>query len=106
MIEPRGMVFKNEHETNGEKWYSYRWSVSSKNKDGEWESGSRPIKFWKECTPPENKTRITLTDAWEKPMKGKDGFELGWFVKAYEVVSEPQGDVHGYTALVDDDIPF
>ena len=103
MVEPKGMVFKNEHETNGEKWYSYTFSVSSKDKDGNWESASVPIRFWKKVEAPDNKTRIKITDGWQKPMKWKDGFVLGWFVKDYDVVLNEQS---GFTALVDDDIPF
>ena len=103
MVEPKGMVFKNEHETNGEKWYSYTFSVSSKDKDGNWESASVPIRFWKKVEAPDNKTRIKITDGWQKPMKWKDGKTLGWFVKDYDVVLNVQG---GFTALQDDDIPF
>lgn len=104
MVEPKGMVFKNEHETNGEKWYSYSFSVSSKNQNDEWESASMPIKFIKSITPPENKTRIKITDGWLKPYKFKDGFVVGWFAKDYEVIGNAEPS--GYTALVDDDIPF
>ena len=106
MIEQKGMVFKNEHETNGEKWYSYNFSVSSKNQKGEWESASCPIKFVGGCIAPEDKTRIVLKDGWQKPFKFKDGNVLGWYAKEYEVVSEPQGEIHGYSALVQDEIPF
>lgn len=105
MIEPKGMVFKNEHETNGEKWYSYNLSISSKNQNDEWESASMPIRFKKDITPPEHKARIKINEGWLKPYKFKDGFVVGWFVKEYEVISEPnQGG--GFTAIVDDDIPF
>lgn len=103
MVEPKGMVFKNEHETNGEKWYSYSFSVSSKNQNGEWENASVPIKFWKGVEAPDNKTRIKITDGWQKPMKWKDGLVVGWFVKDYDVVlNEPSG----FSALVQDDVPF
>lgn len=101
MVEPKGMVFKNEHETNGEKWYSYSFSVSSKNQDGEWENASMPVKFWAKVTPPENKTRIVIKDGWLKPYKFKDGNVVGWFVKEYEVVEDS-----GFSALVQDDVPF
>lgn len=104
MVEPKGMVFKNEHETNGEKWYSYSYSVSNKNQNDEWESASCPIKFMKGVDAPDNKTRIKITEGWQKPMKWKDGKVLGWFVKEYEVISNAEPS--GYTALVDDDIPF
>ena len=102
MIEPRGMIFVNEHETNGEKWYSFSFSVSSKNQNGDWENASMPIRFMKGVQPPEDKTRITITDGWLKPYKFKDGFVVGWFVKAYEVNQKESG----FTALVDDDVPF
>lgn len=103
MIEVKGMVFRNEHETNGEKWYSYNLSISSKNQNDEWESGSMPVRFKKDITPPENRTRIKITDGWLKPYKSKDGFVVGWFVKEYEAItSEPSG----YTAIVEDDVPF
>lgn len=104
MIEVKGMVFRNEHETNGEKWYSYNLSISSKNQNDEWESGSMPVRFKKDITPPENRTRIKITDGWLKPYKFKDGFVVGWFVKEYEVIGDAEPS--GYTALVDDDIPF
>jgi hypothetical protein len=108
MMDVKGMVFKNEHETNGEKWYSYVLSISSKNQNDEWESASMPIRFWSECTPPENKTRIKITDGWLKPykFKYKDGDEtvVGVFCKDYEVVSKAEPS--GFTAIVDDDVPF
>lgn len=104
MIEPRGMIFVNEHETNGEKWYSYSLSVSSKNQKDEWENASMPVRFMKGVEPPVNKTRITITDGWLKPYKFKDGFVVGWFVKAYEVIGT-NGE-SGFTALVQDDVPF
>lgn len=104
MIEVKGMVFRNEHETNGEKWYSYNLSISSKNQNDEWESGSMPVRFKKDITPPENRIRIRITDGWLKPYKFKDGFVVGWFVKEYEVIGNAEPS--GYTALVDDDIPF
>jgi hypothetical protein len=106
MVEPRGMVFKNEHETNGEKWYSYNFSVSAKNQNGEWESASVPIRFVKTIVKPDNKTRVILRDWWLKPMKFKDGYTMGIFCKDYEVVGEPTDDVQGFTAIVDEDIPF
>ena len=104
MIEVKGMVFRNEHETNGEKWYSYSFSVSNKNQNDEWESGSVPIKFKKSLTPPEHKTRIKVTDGWLKPYKFKDGFVVGLFVTGYEVLSK--SEPNGFTAIVDDDLPF
>lgn len=102
MIEPKGMVFKNEHETNGEKWYSYNFSVSNKKQNGDWINASCPIQFWKEVTPPDNKARIKITDGWQKPYEFKDRTVLGWFVKEYEVV----GEQSGFAALVEDDVPF
>ena len=104
MIEVKGMVFRNEHETNGEKWYSYNLSISSKNLNDEWESGSMPVRFKKDITPPENRTRIKITDGWLKPYKFKDGFVVGWFVTDYEVLSK--SEPNGFTAIVEDDIPF
>ena len=101
-MDVKGMVFKNEHETNGEKWYSYNLSISSKNQNDEWESASMPIRFKKGITPPENRTRISITDGWLKPYKFKDGFVVGIFCKEYETVGEPSG----FTAIVDDDVPF
>ena len=109
MIEPRGMIFHNEHESNGEKWYSFSFSVSAKNQNGDWESASMPIRFWKEIQPPEDRTRIKITDGWMKPYKYKDGFVVGWFVKAYEVIGESYDAAQkesGFTALVQDDLPF
>lgn len=104
MVEPKGMVFKNEHETNGEKWYSYSFSVSNKNQNDVWESASMPIRFKKGITPPEHKTRIKINEGWLKPYKFKNVSVVGWFVKEYEVISNEEPS--GYTALVDDDIPF
>lgn len=105
-MDVRGMVFKNEHETNGEKWYSYNLSISSKNQSGEWESASMPIRFMKGITPPENKMRIEIKDGWLKPYKFKDGFVPGIFCKEYEVISDPLGETHEYSALMQDDVPF
>jgi hypothetical protein len=99
-MDVRGMVFKNEHETNGEKWYSYNLSVSAKNQKDEWESASMPIRFMKGVDI-ENKTRISVTDGWLKPMKYKDGYVVGIFCKAFELAESK-----GFTKLVDDDIPF
>ena len=105
MVEPKGMVFKNEHETNGEKWYSYNFSVSAKKIDGEgYDSASMPIRFWKGIEAPDNKTRIKITDGWLKPYKFKNVSVVGWFVKEYEVIGNEEPS--GYMALVDDDIPF
>lgn len=103
MVEPKGMVFKHKHETNGEVWYSYTYSVSSKNMDGEWESVPKPIQFKKGITPPENKTRIVIKSGWEKPMKWKGEKVPGWFVTGYEVLDDyPKG----FTSLSNDDVPF
>ena len=104
-MEVRGMVFRNEHETHGEKWYSYNLSISSKNQNGEWESASMPIRFMKGVSV-DNKTRIEVKDGWLKPFKFGDKYVVGIFCKEYEVVSEPQGEIHGYSALVQDDVPF
>ena len=110
MVEPKGMVFVNEHETNGERWYSFSFSVSAKNQNGDWESASMPVRFWKEIQPPENKTRIKITDGWMKPFKFKEGFVVGWFVKAYELIGESYDSANeqptGYTVMTDDELPF
>ena len=104
MVEVKGMVFRNEHETNGEKWYSYTFSVSNKNQKDEWETASVPIRFKRGVTPPEHKTRIKVKDGWLKPYKFKDGFVLGFFVRGYEVLSKSEPS--GFKAIVDDDVPF
>ena len=101
MVEPKGMVFKNEHETNGEKWYSYSFSVSSKNQNDEWKSASCPIRFRKGVDVP-NKTRIKITDGWQRPFKFKDGYVLGWFANDFEIISGKTG----FTALTDEEVPF
>lgn len=104
-ITIRGTVFKNKHETNGEEWYSYKISFSSKDREGNWENTSMPIKFVGNTTPPEDKARVVLTSAWIKPFKYKDGKVPGWYCNGYEE-AEPKGEIHGYEALVQDDVPF
>ena len=100
-MEVKGMVFRNEHETNGEKWCSYNLSISSKNQNDEWENASMPIRFMRGVDVP-NKTRIKVVDGWLKPYKFKDGFVVGIFCKEYETIGEPSG----FSAIVDDDVPF
>lgn len=101
-MDVKGMVFKNEHETNGDVWYSYNLSVSSKGMDGEWNSVSVPIRLSKGMNIP-NKTRIEIKEGWPIVIKGKEKNMFGFFVKEYEVITkEPEG----FSKLVDEDIPF
>lgn len=102
----RGIVFKDKHETNGEVWYSYLLSTASKDKEGNYVYTKYPIRFVGGIKEPEDRQKITLKSAWPKPFKykGIDDYP-GWFCNDYEE-SEPKGEIHGFSALADDDIPF
>ena len=104
MLEIKGTVFENEHVTNGEKWYSYNLSFSSKDKDGKWESVSMPIRFVGGAVPPGNKARISLTRAWIEGFKYKDKKIPGWKCMEYETVESNAAP--GFSALTNDDVPF
>ena len=102
-----GMVFRNEHETNGETWYSYNISVSSKKLDGEYVSTSVPIRF-KKGVMVENKTRIDIKKGFLTVREyTKDGDKK----KILEIMCMEFGTVtkqedSGFMPLQDEDIPF
>lgn len=103
-VNVKGMVFRNEHETNGETWYSYSISVSSKSKEGEWINKSVPIRFRKGVQIPD-RTRIDITDGWPIVIPYKDGNIVGFFANEYEVIDKTK-EPEGFSQLVDEDIPF
>lgn len=104
----KGMVFKNERETNGEVWYSYALSLSSKNMEGEWISTSVPIRFRKDIKLI-NRTVIEIIDGWPIVIQYKDGSKrLGFFANEFDVIEG--GAVNkkpeGFEGVKNDDIPF
>ena len=100
------MVFKNEHETNGETWYSYAISVSSKKQDGTWISASMPIRFRKGTTL-YNRTRIEITEGWPIVIEMKDRKVVGLFANEFEILdgAAPEKQTE-FSELQKDDIPF
>lgn len=103
-MDVKGMIFHNQHDT----WTSYSLGISSKNQDGKYENASMPIRFKTDTPIPGDRTRILVTDGWLKPIKfgkdanGKDRYVVGVFCKAYETL----GEASGFSAIVDDDVPF
>lgn len=106
-----GLVFKNEHTTNGEKWYSYNISISSKDYSGEYVSTTMPIKFKKgiELT---DRARIDIKNGFLRVREyDKDGEKR----KIVEIMcldfdtilgSTAEAAPDGYASLQDEDIPF
>lgn len=102
-----GMVFKNEHTTNGETWYSYAIGISSKDMDGNYISSTMPVRF-KKGVALDDRTRIEITNGfirvkgYEKEGKTRKLLEI--MVLDFDIVK--QGNPDGFTSLQDEDIPF
>ena len=103
----KGLVFKNEHESNGDRWYSYNLSVSNKNMNGDWQSASIPIRFRKGIELV-NKTRIEVTEGWLTVINYKDRNVVGIFANAFDVLEGASAEYKrdGFAQLQDEDIPF
>ena len=107
-VNIKGMVFKNERETEGKTWYSYALSLSSKNMEGEWLNMSVPIRFRKNVRLI-NRSIIQITDGWPIVIQYKDGSKrLGFFANEFEVIEGGSSDKEpeDFEALQKDDIPF
>lgn len=110
-VSGTGMVFKNEHVTNGETWYSYNIGIASKNYSGDYVSTTMPIRFKKgiELT---DRARIDIKNGFLRVREyDKDGEKrkiTEIMCLDFDLVIGSAADVapEGYAALQDEDIPF
>lgn len=108
-VSGNGMVFRNEHEKNGDTWYSYAVGISSKDREGNWVSATMPIRF-KKGIEVADRTRINITNgffsvrAYEKEGQTRKIIEI--MCLEYEEVMSGSNMPEGFTSLQDEDIPF
>ena len=106
-----GMVFKNEHETNGERWYTYNIGITSKNYSGEYVSTTMPIRF-KKGVELSDRARIDIKSgfltvrAYEKDGQTRKVVEI--MCLEYDTVlgASAESAPIGFAPLQDEDIPF
>ena len=112
----RGTVFRNEHESNGEKWYSYNFSKAGKDRNGTKIYASIPIRFRKGIEP-DNKSYVELKDFFLTPFpygkteNGKQKTVMGIMCLDFaEVITREEAGreetPEGFAMISDDDIPF
>lgn len=106
-------IFRKDKAThNGGTFATYSFSVSSKDKDGNWVSGWFDAVFPK-GTELNDKTDIKITNAFPvvSPYNGKA--YVKWYIKEFEILSEgqptPVADADGFINVpegVNEDLPF
>lgn len=105
-------IFRKDKTThNGSTFATYSFSVSSKDKDGNWVSGWFDAVFPK-GTELNDKTDIKINNAFPivSPYNGKA--YVKWYIKEFEKLSEgqpaPATDIDGFVNVSDDmgDLPF
>ena len=106
-----GMVFKNEHITNGESWYSYNISITSKNYSGDFVSTTMPIRF-KKGIELSDRARIDIKNGFLSVREyTKDGDKrkvIEIMCLDFETVKGASAErpPEGFASLQDEDIPF
>ena len=99
-------IFRNVHNGSNGTWYSYATTISKKRDDGSLARTYLDVRFRKGVTV-ENKARINIKDGFltlrEYTQNGEDKTRLELMVLDFE---EAQGNVTGFTALRDDEVPF
>lgn len=110
----RGTIFANKHENENGTWVSYNFSKAGKDRDGNTIYASIPIRFRKGVDVA-NKTYIEIKDSFLTPFpygkdaNGKQKTVMGIMCLDYaEVVTreEAMGDVPGFSAVSEFDVPF
>ena len=112
LIADKVRIFRKDKTTNnGSTFATYSFSVSSKDKDGNWVSSWFDAVFPK-GTELNDKTDIKINNAFPivSPYNGKT--YVKWYIKEFEILSEgqpaPVKDIDGFVNVSDDmgDLPF
>lgn len=101
-------VFRKEKEYNGNKFYTYSISDSTKDDNGNWINKYRDIRFRKGIEIPD-KTEIIIKDSFPVLRKGNDGtvYET-WMIMDFEFKNKAQDD-DGFMNIPDgvqEELPF
>lgn len=101
-------VFRKEKEYNGNTFYTYSISDSTKDDNGNWINKYRDIRFRKGIEVPD-KAEIIIKDSFPVLRKGNDGtvYET-WMIMDFEFKNKPQ-DNDGFMNIpdgVDEYLPF
>lgn len=105
-IKGRGMIFRKDHDG----WSSYTLGVSSKDQEGKWLNAYQPVRFRKGVSV-DNKTEIEY-EAFPvvKPrmVEGQNRNYIVWQIMEFRIADDMAAptDPDGYSALVQNDIPF
>lgn len=101
-IEGTGKVFAFDNGT----LTSYSIGISAKDKDGNYINGYQPVRFKKGIKVPDRS--VINYKAFPTAVKGKDKPFVIWQILEYTMADEMASPTEpdGYSALVQDDIPF
>lgn len=106
-VTDKAMIFRKDYQMNdGSTFTKYTTSMGKKKQDGTFENAYLFVRFRKGVDVA-NKTQILIKEGWltfDKWKKGdKEETSWGIFVSDFDILD---ANPDGYSALVDEDIPF